>query len=194
MEEKEKEFNILAQIYFLISFYVELGKNEIYNSDFFKNMKFQDISLKKTLINQMPIMDNQATALMFLYLLLVVPKEILTEKYFEDFKSLNKKIDSYKLEGTKSTYPDDMASINYIRHIRNAMAHVNVDFEKGSTKSERNIYFFDQKKDKKITYKCDIYLPMKIIAIISDEMIKILHKYMSENVAYYNKLQASLRS
>lgn len=73
--------NLILQELISVSFIAELHKNNFLESDFFKNMHFDNPSIK-CFIKKIKI-DNQGMLLIFLYSLLLTPKE----KIYNEFKN-----------------------------------------------------------------------------------------------------------
>lgn len=74
-------------------------------------------------------MGNPATLRMVLYSLLVMPKEIFNVCIPSEVSALNQTFAQKAQPGTISNYSNesDIASIKYIRHLRNAVAHGSVN-------------------------------------------------------------------
>ena len=121
-----QEDNLLIQSYFTTAFLTELKNSDFLNSDCYKNLQFQDEFVKENLPNVG--IDNQGSLLIFLYTLLVIPKQLLENRFPDEFKELNVKLDTIK-ESANSTYRKDSNGIDYIRHIRNSVAHARVSFD-----------------------------------------------------------------
>ena len=70
---------------------------------------------------------NPAMLQMFMYALLVIPKEEVENNHWE--KEFNKEVQKYVSE-LYSTYPDEKTKDNfdYYRHIRNSVAHSNCEY------------------------------------------------------------------
>jgi hypothetical protein len=135
--------------YMTIEFLIELQRLNFLESDYYKNLKFSD----KYVHEHLPAyrLDNQGSLLITLYALLVIPKHHLENKYPAEFSEVNKYIDSIKTKAT-SNYKSDKNGINYLRHIRNAVSHPNVDFV------SRETITFTDKNDQKGEV-CVIVLP-----------------------------------
>lgn len=78
---------ILSQALTMTTLIYELHKSNFLKSDFFKENNPNNSNFKK-ILNEYGI-GNTATLQMFLYILLVMPKEILNDKQFQN--KLNKK-------------------------------------------------------------------------------------------------------
>jgi len=77
--EYTQEDNLLIQIYFTIAFLLELKNNDFLNSEYYKNVRFEDNFVKENLPKVG--IDNQGALLICLYSMLVVPKQLLEQKF-----------------------------------------------------------------------------------------------------------------
>ncbi|OAB56406.1 hypothetical protein AY600_05580 [Phormidium willei BDU 130791] len=73
-------------------------------------------------------LGNRGCLLIMLYVLLVVPKQLLEDTFPDDFRALDERIDELK-KSSESTYPTDREGVSYLRHVRNAVVHARVSFE-----------------------------------------------------------------
>lgn len=164
-----QEDNLLIQSYITTSFLVELKNNNFLSSDYFKNLSFGDRNVKE-LLPQIGI-DNQGALLMSLYSMLVIPKQLISDKFPTEFDDLNKKIGILK-SSEQSTYKSDKIKIDYIRHIRNAVAHARVNFQ-----PNQDVTFYDDDKNQ----KCTITIPLVNVSIFFNDLQRIF-------ILYYNSL------
>lgn len=105
-----QEDNLLIQSYFITAFLVELENQDFLNSDYYKNVSFEDKFVKENLLEVG--IDNQGTLLVMLYTMLVIPKQLLEKDFPTEFKALNEKISELKSKAV-STYQKDSESIDY---------------------------------------------------------------------------------
>lgn len=134
-----QETDLILQSYFSVTLITELKNNYFLESDFFRTMNF-NVPEIKNLIKQISI-DNQGMLLIFLYSMLVIPKELISNQYQTEYDSINTYLISIA-RNTQTTYKSDFPKINYIRHIRNSVAHSRVEFE------SNNYVVFNDKDDK----------------------------------------------
>ncbi len=165
--EYTQEDNLLIQSYFTTAFLVELKNNEFLNSDYFRNIPFED-KFVKTSLPTVGI-DNQGTLLMMLYTMLVIPKQLLEKNFPVEFESLNSIVDKLKSSAV-STYRKDSVKIDFIRHIRNAVAHARVEFNPNVS-----VKFNDENNGGE---KCEITIPLPNIGLFLTELKKIFMKYI----------------
>ncbi len=175
--EYTQEENIIIQSFLNSILFTTLRKNNFFNSSYFKEMEFdanKEIdSWIKTTLQQIEI-DNQARLLTALYELLVIPKECLENLFKADFDNLEKEIKSIILE-EESNYRYDKDGIKYVRHIRNAVAHANVEFL-----PNEHVEFLDSYEDKKGNeYKCRIRIPLCNLGVLIRELLTINIKYIN---------------
>ena len=165
--EYTQEDNLLIRSYFTTAFLVELKNNDFLNSDYFKNVSFEDKFVKESL----PTIgiDNQGTFLMMLYTMLVVPKQLLEKDFPVEFEALNGMVDKLKSEAI-STYRIDSNGIDFIRHIRNAVAHARVEFIPNVS-----VKFSDENNGGE---NCEITIPLPNIGLFLTELQKVFMKYI----------------
>lgn len=103
---------------------------DFFNMDIFNGIKFtDDKSSDRVLHEYMKRFGtiNQGSLIMILYCLFVMPKETFFCKYKNEFKELNKFIDT-RVEIKLNNYKKDSNGVDYVRHIRNAISHVSVRY------------------------------------------------------------------
>ena len=167
-----QEKSLILQALATTSLLAGLSNSEFLNSDCFNDMKFENESFKEIL--KMSGIGNPATMQMFLYALLVIPKEILTDSIYagisKRFYEANKYIDELvEKDETTSTYEDDKKLIDYIYHIRNAVAHSRCTYE---TRGGKNYaIFYDEKNSDE---KCTIVIECFKVGVICEKLQSIL--------------------
>jgi hypothetical protein len=87
--------------------------------------------------------SNQGCLLIFPYALLVLPRELIEDKYKTEYAEIDKTLNSWNMK-TESTYGNSEPPHNYIHHIRNAVSHGRVSFE-----PEKFVGFEDEDKHNK---------------------------------------------
>jgi hypothetical protein len=167
MKVYTQEDNLLIQIYLTTAFLVELKNNDFLNSDYFKNVPFED-KFVKTSLPTVGI-DNQGALLMMLYSMLVVPKQLLEKDFPVEFEALNEIVNKLKSNAV-STYSKDSVKIDFIRHIRNAVAHARVEFNPNIS-----VKFIDENNGGE---KCEITIPLPNIGLFLSELQKVFMKYI----------------
>jgi hypothetical protein len=165
--EYTQEDNLLIQSYFTTAFLLELKNNDFLQSDYYKNVSFDDKFVKENLPRVG--IDNQGTLLMTLYTMLVIPKQLLEEDFPAEFEALNKRVDELKSEAI-STYRKDSDEIDFIRHIRNAVAHARVEFEPNTY-----VKFVDKNNGGEI---CEITIPLERFGLFLTELQKVFMNYI----------------
>ncbi|BBE30407.1 hypothetical protein OSSY52_05480 [Tepiditoga spiralis] len=145
---------------------------ELHNLKFLESKCYADLKFKDRFVHEqiksIGIMNNGMIPVI-LYMMLIIPKELFDNtKYSENFKEINKQISNLKnIEIIKSTYKSDEKNINYIRHFRNAVAHMNI-------KCEKTVVVFED-KNKKENFK-----------------IEVSYKALGEIVGFFYKFYAEL--
>jgi len=121
-----QEDNLVIQSYLTIALLAELHNNNLLESSFFGEMAFGAPWVKE-LLREIGI-DNQGCAIIALYAMLVLPRAIVDQKAFKsEYDAINTFLCA-NTQHTSSSYQLDSPSINYIRHIRNAVAHGRIEF------------------------------------------------------------------
>lgn len=165
-----QEENIIIQSYLTVSLLTELTNNHFLESDSFSKMDFGNPSLK-AMLRQVGV-DNQGCLLMVLYAMLCIPKETIFNKYKAEFDKINTEITKYAVS-THTTYDKDAnGRINYVKHIRNAVAHVKVEFVEGS------VQFSDEDSRTRESFVTKI--PLNKIGTILMELQKLTYKYVDD--------------
>lgn len=121
---------IILQSYYTVVLLKELDSNNFLESDFFRNMKF-DWPDVKTGVREIGV-TNKGAKLMALHAMLMIPKELLFSKYSNEFCDVDKYLDSVCIN-TETNYRSDREKVSFVRHLRNALAHTDIDFESGNT-------------------------------------------------------------
>lgn len=128
-------------------------------SEFFKGLDFLFPKVKEMYINEQTHIGNQGMLMVCLYALLVLPKECILTKYPDNYRKVNNWIETNKWDCTDTcTYAKEGVNskeFKHIRHLRNAVAHGNVEFDDSNLKQVICI-FSDAIKDGKIGYTLKI--------------------------------------
>jgi hypothetical protein len=119
------EQNLLFQSYFTVSLLVALTRNDLLKSDYFESMEFHAPWIKDEL--RKIGVNNQGCTIMLLYAMLVIPRELIFDRYKSKYKEINAFLETHT-RNTKTDYELDTSSFKYLRHIRNAIAHASVEF------------------------------------------------------------------
>ena len=123
-----QEENLLFQSYYTVCFLIELRNNAFTNSDYYDSITFADPIVKEVIRNLG--VDNQGSLLMSLYAMLVIPKQLVEKLHSDEFDKIQKFLHA-NTANTTTTYTEDQSTIDYLRHIRNAVAHARVSFRPG---------------------------------------------------------------
>lgn len=162
-----QENNLIIQSYMTVSFLLELKNLNFLKSDYYKHAEFQDKFIKKSLHDIG--LDNQGSMLMTLYAMLVIPKQLIEHQFPDEFNNLNGVVDKIKSDA-QSTYKKDSVSIDYIRHIRNAVAHAKVSFV-----PKTEVIFLDENNRGE---QCTITIPLAKFGIFVTALQKVFFKYI----------------
>jgi hypothetical protein len=122
-----QEQDIMFQSYFTACLLVELYNNKFLESDYFQNMTFGAPQTKDAL--RSIGMDNRGCAMIMLYAMLVIPREVenVKQAYSSKYDEIQTFLTMYT-KNTETNYKSDKPLIQYLRHIRNAVSHAHVEF------------------------------------------------------------------
>ena len=134
---------------------LSLNAEGFLQSDFFKELNFVFPNVKTMYTNKITGIGNQGMLLVCLYALLVLPKERILNIYPDNYKKVNDWIETHKNDCTDTcTYTKEginSEGFKHIRHLRNAVAHGNVEFDDSNFKQVICV-FTDAIKDGKAGY------------------------------------------
>lgn len=114
-----------------VSLITSLATNGFFGSQYYKNMKWSYGGINQKNISailEKSGLGNPAMLQMYMYALLVMPKELVGDDFCKSsFNDEAKKV----VFDFDSTYPNEehQESMNYYRHIRNAIAHSKCDYK-----------------------------------------------------------------
>lgn len=120
------EADIVIQSYLTMRLWNELMNNQFLESEYFNNLKFSNDSVKFYVSGLG--MGNQGARMMMLYLMTVIPYELVSKNMPNDVKALNIELGRLLAEHSRSNYSYDCDCIQYFRRIRNAISHGEVSF------------------------------------------------------------------
>ena len=161
---------ILSQALTMTTLIYELHKSNFLKSDFFKNNFFKENNPNnsnfKKILNEYGI-GNTATLQMFLYILLVMPKEILNDKQFQN--KLNKKMKTLNFS-IETSYPNEnKENVNLYKRIRNAVAHSRCFYT-----TENNINY--------VEFKDKIKMEISQVGLMFLEVQKSMMKFLNNKI------------
>ena len=159
--------NLIIQSYYTVCLFDALGSKFTVNKCF-QDLKFGNESIKDGL-SQVTV-QNQGSALMALYAMLVIPKEIIGEQYKLEYSKINSFLEKHCFD-VSTNYKSDGNKINFIKHLRNAVAHANVYFE-----PHKYIDFKDYYKKEVF----DAKLPLSKMGHLLNELQKVHLKYIED--------------
>ena len=166
-----QEANLILQSYFTVALISALSKDkQLLKSEFYKTLNLEP-SIRDG-IDQIGV-DNQGCALMALYAMLVIPKELLRDRYKTDYDTINTWLSTILID-VHTTYVKSPA--DYIRHIRNAIAHAKVTFEPSST-----IKFEDEDKRNNFTFEAKLQL--NSLGLLLEKLQAIHIRYVQDSHA-----------
>src|SRR5574338_541051 len=157
-EKISQEMNLILQSYYTVALLSALStNNNLVGSEYYKSLNLD--FLVRDGIEQVGI-DNQGCALMTLYAMLVIPKELISNKYSAAYDAIDLKLASLTIE-TNSTYGE--SPVRYLKHIRNAVAHARVSFAPGESIT------FEDRDDKK-GHRFTTTMPLRNLGQLLNEL------------------------
>lgn len=180
IESGENEY-IFCQAIANLSLLSQLSINNFLGSDYYNTMSWsmpeQNQHNIKTILDRTG-MGNPAMMQMFLYVLLVMPKELLGGDYCKD--DFNREVQKYMSSFRyNSTYPgeDTIENANYYRHIRNAIAHSKCEYTIDNGKSY--VIFRDGNPNNRNEF-CKIMIQREDVGKVLDFLMRKLMEVVNE--------------
>ena len=179
--------SIFCQALAMTSLLAELSDRDFLNSDYYnQNIIFAENNDNFQKILKASGLGNPATMQIFLYILLVMPKETLSgldDRTLNSWENALKTIVSSFSLSVTTTYPGESSSnlstVNYYRHIRNAVSHANCVYE--TEKGRTYITFKDE--DTRKLYHCEIKMLTsdagRILEVLQKQIMIYLNRQMS---------------
>lgn len=169
--------NLLLQSYYTVSLLAELCNNNFLESDFFSKMSFGNPEIKRALKDEIKI-DNQGCAMMALYSMLVLPREIVQKSYESEYEVIRQFLEIHATN-TRTTYKKDKAKICFIGHFRNAVAHAKVEFRPNDVVvfSDSRTYK-DKKTNKEVTESFSTELPLLRLGEFINQLQQVHFAYV----------------
>lgn len=171
--------SLFSQTLATISLIKKLSDSNFLESDYYKNMIFQDNNDQFKYILKESGLGNPSCLQMFLYALLVVPKEILEKNnklYYKNCKDNFNILCSNLIDSSSNTTykkEKNIYQMDYYTHIRNAVSHASCYYEK--INKSNYIKFVDFKfRDK--NQCCEIIIQTSCIG----ELINLLYDQLLE--------------
>jgi len=137
--------NLIFQSYYAVMLIKALDDAKRANKNFFDCLPLSEDFKSEINENVECGLPSQGFLVMFLYALLVLPRELFGKSggnYEDEYSKINETLNSWSMK-TESTY-DSEHPCDYIFHIRNAVSHGRVSFE-----PKKFVRFEDENKHKK---------------------------------------------
>ena len=167
-----QEENLIIQSYAAVCLVTELKNNKFLESECFERLIFGYPEIKKIIVDTN--VDSQGFFLMAIYAMLVVPHELIEKTYVSEYAIVNDWIKE-NTQNTNSNYASDNLKINFLRHIRNAVAHAKVSFQPGMSVTFRDEGF---NKKTKCNEKFSTDLPLCCAGELINKLGTIHIKYI----------------
>jgi len=174
-----QEVNTVGQAHMMIDFLDKLQQTNFFESKIFKDMQLCSPSYKEFLSTAK--FDNQGYLILSLYSYLVLPKALFGSKYHSNFNAIDKYIDSIKLRADP-IYKDDRDGVKYLKHIRNSIAHGQIEFPededviKGIAIKTKCARFTDINNNTK--EKCVVELPISELRTLIGKLEQIIIEFI----------------
>lgn len=123
---KEEDDQLLFQAYISLVLLLELHNSRFFESEHFESLNFSAPWIKNALRDVG--VANKGSSLVALYAMLVIPKELIYDKYPDKVQELDGFL-SESAEYVNTNYATDCPNVRFLRHVRNSVAHVRVTFE-----------------------------------------------------------------
>lgn len=180
MEQITEKESLLLQCLATTSFMAELNNDNFLSSDYFEKMKFGNEDIKQIL--KQSGMGNPAALQMMLYALLVIPKEVLSSNDYHrleaEMQSINSKIDQIVETESISYYEKDKDKIDYLYHMRNAIAHSKCSYTR---RNDRYFVTFNDKNIRKENERCYIVIECRKVGNILMDLQRLILKFYKSN-------------
>lgn len=174
---------IFCQALAMTTLLAELNNKDFLRSDYYKNLKFEGNEENYREILESFGLGNPATMQMYLYLLLVMPKELLDPTYIETSKKQINELFIQLIDNVDTTYKredrDDIATIDFYNHIRNSIAHSNCRYR--IINDKRYVEFCDMIPPGD-TQHCEILIETGNVGIIITKLAVLLMDYLNERM------------
>ncbi len=162
--------SIFCQALAMTSLLSTLNNNNFLCSNYYNELRFDSNESNIRKILQASGIGNPATMQMFLYILLVMPKEIFNDSNDSWIKKCVTETNTQVanlVHSVSTTYPDESAeklgSINFYRHIRNAVAHSKCSYK--TINNTAYVTFTDQ-NPRNINQHCEITIRTSNVGIV----------------------------
>lgn len=177
---------IFCQALAMTTLLAELNNKDFLRSDYYKNLKFEGNEENYRKILESSGLGNPATMQMYLYVLLVMPKELLspTDKgTLENFKNQINELFIQLIDNVDTTYKredrDDIATIDFYNHTRNSIAHSNCRYK---TINNKCYVEFCDVMPRDDTQHCEILIETGNVGIIITKLTVLLMDYLNERM------------
>ena len=117
--------NLIIQTYMNFIWLLEMHTLNFVKSDAYKQLNFSDKFTQNCIAERGVI--NQGIIPVAFYVMLVIPRETIFDEYQEKYDEINLYIAQILNPQVETTYNSDKDRIDYLRHIRNAVSHMNFE-------------------------------------------------------------------
>ncbi|MDO7479912.1 HEPN family nuclease [Acinetobacter baumannii] len=149
MAEKFSEHeNLIIQSYMNFNWLAEMDNLKFVESPEYKQLNFID-KFTQNSIAELGLI-NQGFIPVAFYIMLVIPRETIFNLYKEKYEEINLYIAEKLSPEVETTYSNDTKRIDFLRHIRNAVSHMNFEM----TTEVDYVVFKDENPRKNEKFRC----------------------------------------
>jgi hypothetical protein len=164
-----QEDNLILQSYCTVMLMNALAAgNNLLESDYYKTLNIEPPI--RQMIDEIKV-GNRGALLMFLYAMLVIPRELLSAKYQAEYNEIDLRLVSLT-QSTNTTY--DESPVQYVRHIRNAVAHARVTF---SPPPDDSVTFEDKDRG---GHTFATTMPLRHVGLLLDDLQQVHRKWVND--------------
>lgn len=142
--------NLIIQTYMNFIWLNEIHNLNFVKSDAYKQLNFSDKFTQSCIAERGVI--NQGVIPVAFYVMLVIPKETIFDKYQEKYDEINLYIAQELNPLVETTYSSDGDRVDYLRHLRNAVSHMNFEM----TVKDGFIVFKDENPRRSEKFMCEL--------------------------------------
>ena len=163
------EDNLVIQPFIIGNLLYDLKARSFLESDYYKDT-FRDPLYNS--LNEMTL-ESQGVIIILFYSFLVVPYERLKKELPDDYDDINIKIQNF-INKNVFTLEGNYKDHDYLKHIRNATAHVKYRFV-----SNTSLTFIDDNTRK--GYHLELTIPLGSIHLILNDLRRLIVNYFLNN-------------
>lgn len=167
--------NLIIQTYMNIIWLVEMDHLKFVESPAYNRLNFKDKYAQNSIAKRG--LMNQGFIPVAFYIMLVIPRETIFNLYKHKYDEINLYIAEELNPEVETTYSNDIKRIDYLRHVRNAVSHMNFEM----TTEVDYVVFKDENPRKNEKFRCkfsnsDLGMIMQKLREVHDDYIESIKK------------------